>query len=126
MDPDRPLSERGIIDAGEMAAFLSSVPSRVLHSGKLRARLTAEAFSDQPEAIAGLAPNDSVEEFSAVVDGWTEDTLVVGHLPFMERLVARLADGAAVAYRPGTIVCLDRREDGGWSIAWMVRPELLR
>ncbi|MHC4955527.1 MAG: phosphohistidine phosphatase SixA [Planctomycetota bacterium] len=126
MDPERPLSELGIIDAEEMAHFLPDLPSRVLHSGKLRARQTADAFGEQPEAIDGIGPNDSVEEFAAVANGWTEDTLVVGHLPFMERLVAHLAGGATVKFEPGAVVCLEREGEGAWSIAWMVRPEQLR
>ncbi len=54
---------------------------------------------------------------------------VVGHLPFMGRLVARLTAGAEdaeiAAFRPGSVACLERAEDGGWTLAWMLRPELL-
>jgi len=126
MDPERPLDERGIIDAGNVAAAIPHEDLRVVHSGKLRARMTAEAFSKTPEAIEGIAPNDSVEEFGGVVDRWTEDTLVVGHLPFLQNLVAHLADGAEVDYSPGTVACLERDENSGWTIAGIVRPESLR
>ena len=50
----------------------------------------------RPETIDGIAPNDPVEEFAADVDVWQEDTLVVGHLPFMSRLVSLLMSGEPV------------------------------
>ena len=46
----------------------------------------------------------------------------------MDRAVAYLVTGAetpgVVAFRPGSIVCLER-DDDSWRLAWMVRPELL-
>ncbi|MHC4695325.1 MAG: hypothetical protein ACYTFA_01130 [Planctomycetota bacterium] len=58
-----------------------------------------------------------------------EDMMVVGHLPFMAKLVSHLivSDEAAstVAYQPGTIVCLELTEEEQWHVAWMLRPELL-
>ena len=70
----------------------------------------------------------SVEEFIADIDVWQEDTLVVGHLPFMARLVSRLVTGEmereCVRYTPGSIVCLEREAPEQWVLAWMLRPEL--
>jgi phosphohistidine phosphatase len=54
--------------------------------------------------------------------------MLVGHLPFMGKLVARLVgadEGKPVAtFFPGTVVCLERDEANHWTIAWMVRPAL--
>jgi phosphohistidine phosphatase len=54
--------------------------------------------------------------------------MLVGHLPFMGKLVARLVgadEGKPVAtFVPGTVVCLERDEANHWTIAWMVRPAL--
>ncbi len=59
--------------------------------------------------------------------------MVVGHLPFMGRLVSHLVAGSekanVAAFQPGTVACLERaggdEDGGGWALAWMVRPELL-
>ncbi len=58
-----------------------------------------------------------------------DDMVVVGHLPNVGKLVARLVSGredaGVVAFRPGAVVCLERGEDGSWTIAWMLHPDLL-
>ncbi len=81
------------------------------------------------EAASGLAPNDSVEVAADLIAGWSEDTMVVGHLPFMGRLVSHLVAGSeeanVAAFQPGAVVCLERADGDGWALAWMVRPELL-
>ena len=63
------------------------------------------------------------------VRGWSQDTLVAGHQPFLGRLVALLLAGrpepAVVDCRPGSVACLERDAAGRWMLAWMVRPELL-
>ncbi len=139
VDPDRPLSQAGRRDVARLAAFLAESrigATRVLHSGKTRARETAEILARalapeaEIEAASGLDPNHPTDALARRVAGWADDTLVVGHLPFMDRLVARLVAGdeavSVAAFRPGGLVCLERAEAGGWSIAWMIRPELLR
>ena len=123
-----------------MAAFLavgSVRVRRIVHSGKTRARETAEILSDfllatgGPEVslMPGLGPTDPVGSVADQMREWSDDTLVAGHQPFMGRLVALLAGGTEgtplVVYTPGTVVCLERAEDGTWGVLWMVRPELL-
>jgi phosphohistidine phosphatase len=81
-----------------------------------------------PEIMTGLNPNDPVEPVARRVAGWTSDTILVGHLPFMGRLVARLVAGhergPVAAFVPGSVVCLEQGEAGRWAITWMVIPEL--
>lgn len=137
-DSDRSLSDQGRQDVERLARFLADRRirvSQVWHSGKLRAQQTAEVLAAavapgvKAEARAGLAPNDPIEAFAEMLAAWSEDTMVVGHLPFMARLVTCLAaksdDGKVVNYLPGSLVCLERDEDGAWAIAWMLRPELM-
>jgi len=137
-DPKRPLSDQGRADIERIASLLGKTGmrvSRVLHSGKKRAQQTAESLAasvgtgEHVEETAGIDPLDPTEGFARTVAEWTEDTMVVGHLPFMGKLVSRLLVGeeetSTVAFQPGSVVCLDRGEDGSWSIAWMIRPELL-
>ena len=136
-DPARPLSEAGAHDVSLLAQQLGAAGvevARVWHSGKLRAQQTAVQLAKQvlpggqPQQIDGIAPNDSVEEFVADIDVWQDDTLVVGHLPFMGRLVAQLLTGNpdrdCVQFRPGSIVCLERAGPDHWVLLWMLRPEL--
>ena len=138
VDPERPLSAAGEADVRRLAAVLrrSGVGvARILHSGKRRAEQTAEVLAAalgpelQAEARAGLNPNDSTAGVAQEAAGWEQDTMLVGHLPFMARLASRLIagreDAGVVAFRPGSVVCLERTDQRAWTIAWMLRPELL-
>ncbi len=137
-NPDRPLSEKGRNDVQRVASFLarSVHVGRIVHSPKARARDTAVLLAQVlgpggvvEEAVSGLAPDDATDGLAEAIAGWSEDVIVVGHLPFMGRLASRLAAGSeeanVAAFQPGTVVCLERADDGGWTLAWMVRPELL-
>jgi phosphohistidine phosphatase len=121
-----------------IAAFLARAGVRVpviLHSGKKRAEQTAELLAasvgarGRVEAVPGINPLDPPSGFAPTIEKRTADTMVIGHLPFMAKLASYLIveDEAAstLAFRPGTVVCLEREEDGSWSIAWMIRPDLL-
>ncbi len=136
VDPERPLTEGGKTDVARLASFLGRAGvrvGRVVHSGKLRALQTAEQLAAviapgvAPEVGEHLNPNDDPKETDWQRE--SEDTLIVGHLPFMAKLVSYLVmgdeDRPITAYRPGTVVCLERTEDAGWQIGWMIRPELL-
>ena len=136
--PDRPLTDRGAADVDRLAAFLGNAGirvGRVIHSGKQRARQTAARLAAvlaggiELEVSGLINPNDNPAAFDWQSGSWEKDTLVVGHLPFMARLVSHLVTGDSgrtiTAYRPGSIVCLEQYDDGHWAIAWMIRPELL-
>lgn len=137
VDPDRPLSERGRTEVDRIASFLRGAGVRVastMHSGKKRAQQTADLLAASISAgasksIAGIGPLDSTDELARQLDGWQDDTMVVGHLPYMGKLVSRLVvaseTATTVVFTPATVVCLERCDDGGFSIAWMLRPELL-
>jgi len=137
-DPGRPLSEQGREEVQRVAACLGEAGVRVVrvwHSGKLRATETAGILAGevcsgkQVEMIKGIQPNDPVDEFASDADVWGEDTLVVGHLPFMSRLVSLLVAGDSkhelVHYTPGSVVCLQRDDTDRWVISWMLSPGLL-
>jgi phosphohistidine phosphatase len=122
-DSERPLSARGRRDVEAVARLLASNAvraERVAHSGKLRARQTAELLATALgpgvvlEAMAGLNPNDPVEPVTRSIAEWTSDAMLVGHLPFMGTLVAHLVVGderkLVAAFVPGTVVCLERGE----------------
>lgn len=137
LDPERPLSEAGRKDVERIGSFLSKTsfqPKRIFHSGKTRALQTAKIVANRAvptvvmEALSGIGPKDAVEPIAKKARDWSDDVLLVGHLPFMARLVSLLVKSKAddaVAYQPGSIVCVERDEDGDWRVAWMIRPELL-
>ncbi len=139
IDPDRPLSEQGVKDIEKMAVFLGAAGiqvDRILHSGKTRARQTAELFAkkmlscDQTDSASDINPNDPVQAFAEGINDWSEDTMIVGHLPFMARLVSYLLAGqndvTLVTYTPGSVACLERNDDSQWSLLWMLRSELVK
>jgi phosphohistidine phosphatase len=137
-NPERPLSFVGHAEVGQVADLLAGQlhVSRVVHSGKKRAQQTAEILTaitagEFPvEEIGGLGPNDSVSAFAKQLVTWDEDILVVGHLPFMEKLVSLLVRGSAskqtVEYAPGSLVCLESDDQGAWRILFMIRPDMLK
>lgn len=138
VDPDRHLSEAGRRQVAALADFLSGLGlgvARVVHSGKPRARETAEALAaalapgTAPQAIAGLSPNDPVEALAEEIADWDEDSLIAGHLPHLSRLATLLLAGRSrpggLDFEPAAAACLERDEAGGWSLAWFVGPSLL-
>ena len=138
VDTDRPLTEQGRLDIDRLGAILKQAgihADRVIHSGKRRARQTAQRLSSmiapgtELEASKRINPNDDPKAFDLLSED-SGDTLVVGHLPFMAKLVSHLVIGdkerLITAYQPGSVVCLDRVDDTRWQIDWMLRPELFR
>jgi phosphohistidine phosphatase len=137
VDSERALSDAGRADAERLASFLAPkglTISRVLQSGKLRAQQTAEilagAFASEltPEEANGLNPLDDPQSLLRAIASWQEDVLIVGHLPFLVKLVGQMltgTDDSLVTFEPGTLVCLEGSEDR-WSVAWVVPPALLR
>lgn len=138
IDPARPLTEQGRADVEQMAAFLKTAgvrAERVIHSGKLRAQQTAELLAKaiapavQVEISDIINPNDNPAAFDWQSNSWNKDTLIVGHLPFMSKLVSHLVTGnpeqPVTAYQPGSVVCLEHGGEKQWQINWMLRPELL-
>ncbi len=138
VDPERRLSAAGHRQVDRMAAFLAGHGvrvARVLHSGKPRAEETAAALAaavapaTTPEARDGLSPNDPVEPLAAEIAAWREDSLIAGHLPYLSRLSTLLMTGRNVPsgldFEPAAVACLERGEDGAWSLVWFVGPSLL-
>jgi phosphohistidine phosphatase len=139
VDPDRPLTDPGKAEIEQLADFLKRAGiqvERVIHSGKLRAAQTAERLANaiaagvELESSGIINPNDNPKAFDWQSDSWDRDTLVVGHLPFMAKLVSHLLiedeNRLITAWQPGSIVCLQRENGAHWRLNWMIRPELLR
>lgn len=137
-DPGRNLTVRGRADIDRVAKFLENLDlevSQVFHSGKTRARSTAEilAASLKPtKGVAetdGLAPLDDPGIWAGRVAGLAEGVVLVGHLPHLARLTGLLlcgdAEKNAVNFKMGGMVCLSRAAAGHWGLDWMLIPEIL-
>ena len=136
-DPRRPLTDRGQSEVKRVADFAKKPgvkPSQILHSGKLRAEQTAKIIADilevskEPEAVSGLNPNDDVQQWVAKISQQEEDLMLVGHLPFMDKLASLLLcgneDAGIVQFRYGAIVCLEHKERESWRLLWILTPDL--
>lgn len=137
VDPEKGLSEEGIEEVKRIAAVAKKYKIHVeciRHSGKKRARQTAEIFASALEpslgvqGISGLNPLDDVVEFSSTLGG-RENHMLVGHLPFMERLTSYLIIGSinppVFKFQNGGIVCLKKNpEMRSWVIQWALMPRI--
>ena len=134
-DPEKGLAPKGIEDVrriAEVARNYGVKVERIVHSGKKRALQTAEILADvlKPSAvieeIGGINPLDDVAAFALQVDFQT-NTMVVGHLPFLERLAAFLIIGqqepVVFKLQNGGILCLDQigNQDTP-AIKWALMP----
>lgn len=137
LDPEQGLSPEGISDVERIADVARGYGVHVAsisHSGKKRALQTAEIFysalrpvGDVQEKI-GLKPLDDVRAFADSLKS-QDDLMIVGHLPFMERLTSFLITGniekPVLKFQNGGIVCLDEGPEGkGWVIKWTLMPEI--
>lgn len=134
-DPDQGLSKEGFAQTQSMATLAAEnnvQVMRIIHSGKKRALQTAEIFVKalEPEAgmtkEAGLAPLDDVAKFAATLNN-EENLMVVGHLPFLEKLVSYLVAGSperpVIKFQNSSIICLDIDDVADhWFIRWAAFP----
>ena len=133
VDPMRPLSGRGRVEVDTLArkaAELGARPDIIWHSGKLRARQTAEAYWKRCNPLAafsamrGLQPMDPVEWIVDAVSVESKSILLAGHFPHLPRLFARLVGNADAgpAFPLNGVVALEE-VNGRWIERWRLRPE---
>lgn len=137
-EPARPLTDRGreeVHRIGRHAARLSLQVAEIRHSGKLRARQTAEilaGYLSPPRGVReaeGMAPNDDPGKVRSEAGAAEESLMLVGHLPHLARLASSLLVGdpgrEIIRFRMGAIVCLGKIE-GRWLLQWILTPDLVR
>ena len=135
-DPERSLTIRGEEETkkiSDAAKRLGIRPSRIYHSGKKRAEQTAgiiaAALDLSVHAGKGLNPNDDVRPWVERISGEAEDLMIVGHLPFLEKLASFLVCGdegaKEVRFRYSAIVCLEKKESGRWAVGRVIKPEMV-
>jgi len=135
-DPERSLTEKGRRDVKKVAVWAAQTGLRIeqiRHSGKRRAAETAEIFAKKlnlkknVSAVSGIAPNDDVEPVASILEQEGQSIMIVGHLPFLNRLASRLLVGnserTVVRFRNGGVVGLSC-DSGNWSVALLVPGDL--
>lgn len=136
-DPDQGLSAEGIAETERIAKRAKDdgvAVSQIRHSLKTRARQTAEIFGGalNPKQgireVSGIKPLDDVAAYAANIDP-AEDIMLVGHLPFMERMTAFLITGTidkpVFKFQNSGIVCLDKDPAAqAWVIQWALMPKI--
>ena len=120
-DAARPLNARGHEEVERLAAYLAGIGvavAEIRHSGKARARQTAEILAGvlhAPLAQAqGMQPDDDPAPMAASLSQETRDLLLVGHLPHLAVLATLLLRGSAhppVHLRTAGLVHLQRDGD---------------
>ena len=131
VDPMRPLSSVGRAATERLALLVASrgvKPDVIWHSGKLRARQTAESFWKACNPLAslsaerGLLPDDPPHWIRDRLAGDTRDILIAGHMPYLPRLLALLTDGdpAGAASFPLHGCVAVETEGTGWIERWRI------
>lgn len=131
IDARRPLSPAGFAAVERLAtqtAARGARPAIVWHSGKLRAKQTAEAFWRSCNALAELSatrdlqPDDSPSWFRDRLLGESRDILIAGHFHHLPRLLTLLIRGsedAPVPFPQHGVVALETLDDGEtWVERW--------
>ncbi len=140
-DPLRGITAHGRAETERMARYFSGLEPRIdqiWHSEKLRARKTAEIFaevlsaSDRLQEKAFLAPLDEVflaeaALTKAALEGPAAALLIVGHMPHLSNLAARLLGAEVIRFRNSGIVALEQTEqmEQVWQLIWMSTPDIL-
>jgi len=137
IDPEKRLSEEGIAEVEKVAQAAKGykIPVRqIRHSTKERARQTAALFQaalapqEPMQVMEGLGPLDDVKPVADRILH-EPDLMLVGHLPFMERMASYLITGSiqkkVFGFQNGGIVCLDKKPDSNdWFIKWALMPNI--
>jgi phosphohistidine phosphatase len=128
VDPQRPLSERGrqaVERLASDAAARGVKPAVIWHSGKLRAKQTAEAFwrACNPfaefSATRDLQPGDPPEWMHNRVRGESRDIMIAGHYPHLPGLLAALVGSSQRSFPQHGVVALVSEDEGAtWTEEW--------
>ena len=135
VDSTRPLSAEGreaVERLAAEAAARGASPAAVWHSGKLRAKQTAEAFwracnaRAEFSATRDLQPNDPPSSMRDRLRGETRDLLIAGHFQHLPRLLTLLLTGtedAPIPFPLHGVAALETSDNGEtWVECWRLDP----
>ena len=128
VDAMRPLSSVGRAATERVATLAAqhgAKPDVIWHSGKLRARQTAEFYWKACNPFApmtaerGLLPDDPPNWIRDRLVGETRSILIASHMPFLPRLLTMLAPRAAQTFPLHGCVALSMDGDA-WEELWRI------
>ena len=139
VDSNQPLSRKGRQSLEGVATFAAKQGrigvALIAHSGKQRARETAEVLGKYLKPTRGVVKADDLSPMSDPMI-WVdrlrsvqEDIMLVGHLPHLDRLSILLLtedEGKCVIrFQNAGIVCIGRNDQGDWTVRWILTPDLV-
>ena len=137
-DPERPLTADGT-ERTRLAvlglASLGAQVDRIVSSPFLRAAQTAQIAADilgTPrgglETVDALAPGKNLEDAVAALEASSLNTLLVGHAPELDLLIARLVGTPqpVTSLKKAGVAVVDLRGAGGGRLLAVYEPKVLR
>ena len=136
-DADRPLSEKGELQAERLGSFLAGIgfsTDALISSPKVRARQTAEIVGAAIGAAVRLDERLGRGFDASVVDAILRDAghpsrpVLAGHDPDFSQLLAWLSGASAVPMKKGAFARIDVKgpvAEGRGTLRWLVPPDLL-
>lgn len=135
---ERPLNPRGQNEVLQIANYLKSLNvelTQILHSEKLRSIETAEiiaqtlGLTSKLHLLPTLDPDEDVYRLIGDIHEFTENILMVGHLPNLALLSSFILTGNIthpnISFLTATAACFDHNNDI-WRLEWTVDPAQLR
>lgn len=137
-DAARPLSPQGRKQVRKLGKVLRKASAfetgEIWHSPLLRAHETAGLLAKRLKGrtrlkeVAGLRPDDAVDQIAAKLNELNRPVALVGHEPHLSALASLMVVGHVVPPRFKMKKCamlrLDRTDDG-WAVRWHINPELV-
>ncbi|HXU86284.1 MAG TPA: histidine phosphatase family protein [Verrucomicrobiae bacterium] len=136
-DAQRPLSDKGELQAERLGSFLSEVgfqPDAIISSPKIRARRTGEVVGAAvgvgvhlDERLAGGFDPATVDAILADA-GNPARPVLVGHDPDFSQVLGWLANADGLTMKKGAFARVDVRgpvADGRGTLRWLIPPDLL-
>lgn len=133
-DPERGITDTGKAETEKTAQYFKSLNPEIhviWQSGKKRAKETADIFAhvlgidNRILEHTNLSPNDPIEAITSSLEKMHKDVAIIGHLPFLPRLLSYLTTGSdncqIVKFKNSGIICLERNSDK-WEICWITTP----
>lgn len=137
-DPERPLTADGT-ERTRLAVLglvsLGAQVDRIVTSPHLRAVQTANIAAERlgtprsgVEVLPSLAPTGSLEEAAAALEARQVNTLVIGHAPELDQLIAVLVGSAqpVTALKKAGVAVVDMRGAGSGRLLAVYEPKVLR
>jgi len=133
-DPERGITDTGRDETEKTAEYFKSMDPEIhviWQSGKKRAKETADIFAhvlgidNRILEHSNLSPNDPIDPVTSALEKMHKDVIIVGHLPFLSRLMSYLTTGnnntQIIRFKNSGIICLEKNGDK-WEICWITTP----